>query len=101
MANTLKVIEVTTATCGICKMIDPIIKKVVEMQGPRIQFEKKTVDWDDEIVKKYNVIQVPTFLFLDGDTLLFRHTGVLTIQFFNEMINRCINQLSGGDEETK
>lgn len=94
MAERLKVIEVVTETCGICKMIDPIVKKAVELQGERIEFEKRTVDWDDELVKKYNIVQVPTFLFLDGETLLYRHSGVLTLSFLNQMITRCVNQLS-------
>lgn len=95
MADRLKLVEVTTANCSICKMIDPIVDSVVKLQGERIEFEKLVVDWDDNVIQKYNIVQVPTFLFLDGDELLFRHTGVLNMQFLNKMINRCVNQLNG------
>ena len=57
----VKVIEVTTVTCGICKSIAPIISKAVEMLGDKIDFEKREVEWDDDLVKEHDIRQVPTF----------------------------------------
>ena len=74
----VKVIEITTATCGICKSIAPMIEKAVELLGDKVDFEKREVDWNDEIVTKYNVRQVPTFLFLDDEKLL-----LLFLAFFS------------------
>lgn len=94
MSKKLKIIEVSTPTCGICKMIAPVVQKVVESQGDRIIFENKVVDWDDEIVQKYDIRRVPTFLFFDGDTLLDTYIGATTINHLNQLINKLVDQLN-------
>lgn len=91
----LKVIEITTPTCGICKSIAPMINKAVELQGDNIIFEKKEVDWDDAIVSEYDIHSVPTFLFFNSETneLIDRHIGPISMPQFNAMINEAKNKI--------
>lgn len=84
----VKVLEITTPTCGICKSIAPMIDKAVELQGDSIIFEKKEVTWDDPIVEEYDIHSVPTFLFLNSETnwLIDRHSGPISMPQFNTKI---------------
>ena len=92
----VKVIEVTTATCGICKSIAPIISKAVEMLGDKIDFEKREVEWDDDLVKEHDIRQVPTFLFFGGDKLLNKHVGAIMLPPFMKIVNDLYEQLNNG-----
>lgn len=84
----VKVIEITTASCGICKSIAPMIDKAVQLQGNSIIFEKKEVTWEDSIVDEYNIRSVPTFLFFNSETneLIDRHSGPISMPQFNSKI---------------
>ena len=90
----VKAIEVTTATCGICKSIAPMISKAVELLGDKIDFEKKEVTWDDDIVKEHDIRQVPTFLFFDDDKLLGKHIGSIMLPTFTKLVTDYYKQIN-------
>ena len=90
----VKIIEVTTATCGICKSLAPVIAKMVELLADKADFEKQEVDFDAEIVKEHNIKQVPTFLFFDGDKLLDKHSGSISIPEFTKKVTVLYNQIN-------
>lgn len=92
----VKVIEVTTATCGICKSIAPMISKAVELLWDKVDFEKKQIDWDDDLVKEYDLRQVPTFLFFNGDEFLSKHVGAIMLPQFIKMVNDYYEKLNDG-----
>ena len=91
----VRVIEVTTATCGICKAIAPMIDKAVELLGDKIDFEKKQVDWDDEIVNQYDIHQVPTFLFFDGEKLVDKHVNAIMLPQFIKKVTDLHKEING------
>lgn len=95
MSKKVKIIEVTTATCGICKAIAPMISKLVEKFGDQVDFEKQEVDFDADIVQKCNINQVPTFLFFDGDELIDRHTGAISAPDFSKKVTDNFNKING------
>lgn len=90
----VKVIEVTTATCGICKSIAPMISKAVELLSDKVDFEKKQIEWDDDLVKEYDLRQVPTFLFFDEDKFLGKHVGAIMLPPFIKMVNDYYEQIN-------
>lgn len=91
----VRVIEVTTATCGICKAIAPMIDKAVELLKDKIDFEKKQVDWDDELVNQYDIQQVPTFLFFDDDKFIKKHIGPILLPQLTKLVTDMYNQING------
>ena len=91
----VRVIEVTTATCGICKAIAPMIDKAAELLGDKIDFEKKQVDWDDELVNQYDIQQVPTFLFFDDDKFIQKHVGPILLPQLTKLVTDMYNQING------
>lgn len=91
----VKVLEITTSTCGICKSITPMISKAVELLGEKIDFEKRQVTWDDDVVKEHNIRQVPTFLFFDGEKLVDKHVGAIMMQDFIKKTTEIYNKING------
>ena len=94
MEKRVKVIEIVTATCGICKSIAPIISKAVEMLGDKVDFKTKQIEWNDDIVLEYEIRQSPTFLFFDGDTFLGKHVGAIMLPQFIKLVNNYHEQIN-------
>lgn len=72
-----------------------MITKLVEKFGDKVDFEKQEVDFDADIVKKYNINQVPTFLFFDGEELIDRHSGGISVPVFTNKVNDNFNKING------
>ena len=87
MSKKVKIIEVTTATCGICKAIAPMISKLVERFGDVVDFEKQEVNFDADIVQKYNIF--------NGDMLIDRHSGGISAPDFIKKITDNFNKING------
>lgn len=84
----LKIIEITTPTCGICKSLAPMVDKVVSIHGDSVVFEKYEVDWDDPLVKQYTISSVPFFIFLNEETgeEYMQHRGPVSFNVLNQHI---------------
>lgn len=87
----VNVIEITSPTCGVCKMIEPMVKKAVESFTPeQLEFRRLCVGVDaeaDEIAKRDNIQSVPVFYFSadDKDTLI--HQGSIILPQFKKFVN--------------
>ena len=53
--------------CGPCKMQTPIINKLEEKYLNRVIFKKIDIDIQQEIAQKYNIMSIPTIVFLYND----------------------------------
>ena len=72
-----------------------MISKLVERFGDVVDFEKQEVNFDADIVQKYNINQVPTFLFFNGDMLIDRHSGGISAPDFIKKITDNFNKING------
>lgn len=61
-----KVIEITTPTCGQCKMIAPAVAKL-KKDYPGVLFEEVDGTKNTDIVSKYNITKVPVFIIINND----------------------------------
>ena len=88
-----QIIEVTTPTCSVCKMIKPMIEKVVSSY-PVIKFN--VFDHEDEgakfFLEKYNLKSVPAFFFLREGEIVNTHFGAITLLDFKNKIESLINE---------
>lgn len=52
--------------CGPCKMLAPIVEKVVE-EHPEVKLLRVDVDKNEELSARYNIVSIPTLIyFKDG-----------------------------------
>mgnify|MGYP006268485643 CR=1 FL=1 len=65
----------STTTCGPCKMFKPI---VTETLGSRVVYVD--AQQSPDLASKYGVTAVPTMIVAEGNTVLKRHTGVMSKQ---------------------
>lgn len=75
-----KIIEITTPTCSVCKMLKPMIEMIVTKHFNQI--ELIVSDHEDESIKelieKYAIRSVPAFFFMKDDEVIDTHFGAIT-----------------------
>lgn len=89
----VRIIEVTTPTCGKCKMLKGMLE--FAMKGFAGKAELIVLDGtaDDEakqVIEKYNVNAVPFFVFQKDGSDLDTHEGTIDIGTFKNKINALI-----------
>ncbi len=72
--NGAVVIDFFATWCGPCKRIAPTFEKLAE-SFPKIVFLKVDVDESAELVDKFSIQAMPTFLFLKDGVVLKRVEG--------------------------
>ena len=62
----MKVLDFYADWCGPCQMLKPILEEV-EKEHPDVEFVKVNIDEQQEMAEKYEVMSIPTLVFLDDD----------------------------------
>lgn len=77
----IEVIEVTTPTCGQCKMIAPRVKRLMD-SCIDIKFTEVDGTKDAELCAKYNINKVPVFIvkYNDGSETFLSDGNVFRLQ---------------------
>jgi thioredoxin 1 len=84
VANGTSVVDFYATWCGPCKMIAPVLEKVVQQSG--INLVKVDIDAVQELASQYQVTSVPTvMLFRDGKPIK-QFIGVREETFVKEFI---------------
>ena len=84
---TKKILEFTTPTCGVCKILSPVINAGIKNLPEGVSFEK--VSTTVELAEKYNIKTTPTFILLDeNEKELARHEGAITLPNFKKFIQQ-------------
>lgn len=69
-------VDVYAEWCGPCKMLAPIIEQV-SSERPRISFCKVDIDLVEEVQQRYDVLSVPTLLFIKNGLVIKEQIGYL------------------------
>ncbi len=73
--------------CGPCKLLISLLKNIYKNYINKIKFVKLNVNESNIIIKKYNIISVPTIILFNKGILLSSKIGYLTenqlIKFLN------------------
>lgn len=88
-----KIIEITTPTCSVCKMLKPMIEMIVTKHFNQIELVVR--DHEDESVKelieKYAIRSVPAFFFMKDDEVIDTHFGAITAPALKTFCEKLIN----------
>ena len=60
----LVVIDCWAAWCGPCRMVSPVIDELAEEYAGEVVFGKLNVDENPELAKRFNIMGIPTILFI-------------------------------------
>ena len=72
--------------CGPCKMTSKYLEEFAS-EHPEIEIYKVNVDELPEIAEKYEVISLPTILYINENEILWRHNGLITKKQLEEKFN--------------
>ncbi len=90
------VVDVWADWCGPCKMLAPQFRAAAEELKGKARFVKLDADKNQKLVRKYQVMGLPTLLFFKDGQLVDRSTGVTSK---NAILKRVKPLLSVEDQE--
>ena len=73
--------------CGPCKVQSPILKEVAAALGERVRVIKIDVDQNQELASRYRIQGVPTLIVFKHGQLIWRHSGVVTKNQLEGVLN--------------
>lgn len=79
----------TTAWCGPCKTLKPIIEKL-SVDNTQFDFGKIDLGVEKELAAKYEVMSVPTLMFFKNGILELRKTGVMPENLIIEELTKLV-----------
>jgi thiol-disulfide isomerase/thioredoxin len=74
----------TTDWCGPCKKVRPIVE---DLKKEGFQFQMIDADYEQLLVKRFEVKSVPTFILFDNEKEIKRITGAQTREDLVKFIN--------------
>jgi thioredoxin-like negative regulator of GroEL len=74
----------TAEWCGPCKQTRPIVE---DIKRDGFEFQIIDVDYEQELVKQFEIKSVPTFILFENEKEIKRITGAQTREKLNEFIN--------------
>lgn len=90
------VVDVWADWCGPCKMLAPQFSAAAEALKGKARFVKLDADKNQKLVRKYQVMGLPTLLFFKDGQLVDRSTGITSK---NAILKRVKPLLSAEDQE--
>ncbi len=76
--------------CGPCKLLMSLLEDIYKNYINKIKFVKLDVNKSDFIVKKYNIINVPTIMLFNKGVLLSTKIGFIDKKKINSFLNSYI-----------
>jgi len=72
--------------CGPCKMIAPMLDKILKENEGKMVVAKVNTDENPEWASKYGVQGIPTLLFIFGGKIVHRQVGALPERMLREAV---------------
>jgi len=82
------VIDFWAEWCGPCKKITPILDEIAGPLGASVKFLKVNVDNEQEVAGEYQVMSIPTLIFIKEGQEIDRTVGALNKDSLLEKINQ-------------
>jgi thioredoxin len=77
LASPYLVLDIYASWCGPCKQFAPVFEEVAKEQTPKIRFAKANADGDSGMTEKFNVLTIPTIIFLKDGKEVAREVGYM------------------------
>lgn len=84
-SNGKVVVDCFAEWCGPCKMLSPIIDELAE-ELTDVNFYKLNVDESVEVVRKYNIMSIPTILIFNDGELINQTVGLKSKEELKELL---------------
>ena len=86
----LVLIDFFATWCGPCKMLSPIISEIANDYSNSVKVCKVNVDENQDLAQKYNIMSIPTIIFLKDGNLVKSCVGFCSKSELNSIINNLL-----------
>ncbi|MBK8564334.1 MAG: thioredoxin [Saprospiraceae bacterium] len=76
--------------CGPCKAMNPILQKLSEEMGDKVEIITIDVDQNPAIAQHLNIMGVPTFIIFKQGLTLWRQSGMLSATALTHVLEQAI-----------
>ena len=80
------VVDFWAEWCGPCKMLEPIFEQMEEEYGEKARFARMEVDCNPELCTQYNVMGIPTVIYLKDGEERDRIVGYRPKEYFSRRL---------------
>jgi len=81
--------------CSSCKIAHPTVLKL-EQEFSEIKFYEVDIDDNEDLVQKFNIRTIPTFVILNNDKEVKRFSGAIFITPFRKVLRDLIKEIKNG-----
>ena len=87
----VKVLDFTGKWCSTCIVLDKILKsKVIPKYKNKVKFIKIDIEENEDLIKKYEILSVPTLILLKNNKEIWRKSGSITKDDVIKELNEAI-----------
>lgn len=90
--NKIVIMDFFAIWCSPCKMQDPILEKLKETFGNKVEFKKIDIDKDSDLKNRYNIKAVPTIIIEKDGAIFKRYIGVTSLRELEKDITDAIGK---------
>lgn len=80
------VVDFFATWCGPCKMLAPVIEEAAE-EMKDVLFYKVDIDDQLELAQRYQIMSVPTLLFLKDGQVVTKNVGAIPMEELKDLID--------------
>ena len=85
-SETPTLIDFWAPWCGPCRAMTPIIEKLAQEQGDKVQVCKFNTDENTQVPGSLGITSIPTILLYKGGEMKWRHVGAVRYEALTEAI---------------
>ena len=75
----VKILDFTGKWCSTCIVLDKILKsEVIPKYKNKVRFIKIDIEKNEDLIKKYEILSVPTLILLKDNKEIWRKSGSIT-----------------------
>lgn len=83
----LEILDFHAIWCGPCKMLSPVLDEIQKTNSD-INIKKINTDENKEMTQQYNIVSVPTVVFVKDNKEVNRFNGFKSKEYIQSLINQ-------------